>query len=1272
MAIIAPNPAGLTPTDRIAARLMEAPAQGDPLKAPAEPFGGKPPGMLESIGTSFAVDSVAGGLLLDTIPYLYGRETEIDLTPEEDFNPYDLLTDDFAREHPYALEDFESGWILHLPNTESFHYYLQRKRQDFEARETLGRNSFGKNLFAMIPGQALDAVSAAGLIKTLGLAGKATQVAKWAQSGGRLARLTKHAALGAIANEVQELGLTAINPQRNVNELQAHLMAVGSGAAFASLASFLAAGRGKLGQVVSTRRLRTLKTQISAAIELPETKAGVDAVERMTKDDAELLAGLLDESPAEARTVAILDHPANRAMLDKVKAKWGDNLIVAEHPQQAMVDWILRLQELDDSLTKATPASLSRVTQKYADLLSAWAPGSKIRNSPSLVARQAGRLFFDDTTPTVESLERPVTHAVKASAEALRWNYNHWRDTTTEAIHDALDTHFKNRNGPITYQTAGGETLKIRSHFHRRRFGRAVIDYLWQLDEASRGQRTPPDAPQAIRNAADAMRDYARKVGREAMDVRYLDDIDLDRIYVPRRWQHWQIAARRDEFISRLIGQWDRNRVTDINTGKPIEPGSRQLLDAIIEYERTGQLKGRGLTGEDRQAIRLLAKAVKKAQALAEKAEKGSQEQLPGQVGRAAEPTELTEKVLRDALGDDALARYHEEVDIYFASAGKSTADTLTSLVHRHGVEHDIPGVFKHRVLKINETDFADFLDDDLASLLGFHHRQTSGKIAARLAVKRSVDQWRPIVRKLTGKDLIAENYNPHLILDAIRRDFQNWIDAAAKLKDPKMLAQIEAARDLTDRILTQKLDELEGKPVFNDPAVDAGWKLLAKRTALNFPYMAYLGKMTVSAIPDIAGMVFYKGLTPKKISTVARALMIFKKMPRRGLEGLDVALNDSIRSLRAASLGDVADLVDGRQFGPGLKGKTLSRIDAGMNWMTEKFSRATLMDRWNTNMKRAAAHMIQQEMIVAARRMKQAGQFMAQGLSETAAVKKAGLSPHDALRLNRLGINADRATRLLDTLYAHGVDIDGSQPWKGNRAAFDAHEGAIFPELNKWWNTDRDLFETFTAAVNSETQNIIVEPKLMSRPLINATWTGRAFNQFQSFAFAWGNQFAQMAAQRPAIEQAQYITWAVGLGGLSEAIHNHLAGRRSFDETAELWRKKPMGMVYASIDRAGITGWLARPLGWMEKTPWGPAKSLGIEKTSQRSAQIQGLPGILGPFADWTDRLMRTTQRAVFNGEVDRRTLHSFRVLTPFNNLWSVTAAERLAEDAGLIKPRD
>jgi len=1244
MAVMTPKTDALTPNDLVAMGMLSGGFGGDPLRA-AGKAERQSSNLAETIVAQTVTESVvASGAVrgLESLAFALEGDRREDPT----YNPYEILTDDYAAEHPYMIEEFASGRVLDLPNWESFYWLQQTKGLDWQMRQAVSHNSMAANMAAMVPGQVLDALTLGGILKVLGLSGSAAAVGNWAKSGSAAVRVGKGAALGAMANELQEIALSATNPDRNVDELQAHLMAIGAGGLFGGGLTAIAAGAGKLRPAVTSRRLRGLSKQLTQTMELPEVRKGLDEVQQMVDGDRELLSGLLDGPVDGPRTVAVLDHPATRNLLKRAKAKWGDSLIIAEHPQQAMVDWIVQLQELEGSLKTATPAKMSGPLQKYADLLSAWAPGSKLRRSPSAVARQAGRLLFDDTTALTESVESPVTHAVRASAEALRWNYDHWRDLTLLRVNQALDDHIKAREGSIRHALASGEVLEVSSRLHRRRFYRAVVGYLRQLEEASRNRRPAPDAPRAIRRAAAAVREYAQNMGKEAVSVKLLGTVDADRIYIPRRWRGWVIAQRRKEFTEKLIAQWRRNREVDFLTGKAIDPDQRVIMDKVIAHGREHRLGREGLTGEQGDALKALRR----------------------QLGE--EP--MTEGIVRAKMGDDVLARYHRDVEQYFTNRAEGTADVLTDMSNAHGVAQEIvvSEVFEHRTLEIDETDFADFLEDDLGSILSFYHRRTSGKIAARLAIKRGINDWGPLVKRLTGKDLADESYDPQLVIEAVKRDFQNWIDVAGKLRKPKMLANLEAARDLTDRILTRKLAELEGQSVFHDPAVDAGWMLFAKRSSLNFPYMACLGKMTVSAICDVAGLVFYRGLTPKRLGKVLRSISLFRKIPRRGLEGLDVALNDSIRSLRAASLGDVVDVADTRMFGTGLKGRSLARADAAVNWLARKFTEATLMNRWNSNMKRTTAHLVIQEIIAGSRRMVRASEYMQRGMAEAAAIRKAGLIEADAVRLNRLGFNADRSRRLLDTLYEYGLDVDGNRPWRGSRAAFDNHKAGIFPELHSWWNKDRDLFETFTAAVNSEVQNIIIEPKMLSRPLMNATWLGKVFNQFQSFAFAWGNQFSQMAVQRPAIEKAQYIIWALGLGAMSAAIHNQLSGRRSFTETAELWQRSPLAMVYESIDRAGLFGWIARPLGMMEKTPWGPARALGAEKTAQMTAQIQRLPGIMGPFADYVDRLLTASHRAIFDDEIDRRTLHSFRVLTPFNNLWAVTAAERLAEDAGLIDP--
>jgi hypothetical protein len=336
---------------------------------------------------------------------------------------------------------------------------------------------------------------------------------------------------------------------------------------------------------------------------------------------------------------------------------------------------------------------------------------------------------------------------------------------------------------------------------------------------------------------------------------------------------------------------------------------------------------------------------------------------------------------------------------------------------------------------------------------------------------------------------------------------------------------------------------------------------------------------------------------------------------------------------------------------------------DRATDKLADIFTTATGIRRIATNSKRAAATLVQDVLMEGARKLVDAGDLMAGGMTREEALAKVGLDPIDATRLNRLGLNLDRSRRLMNMLDQHAVD------WEGNRVD-SRHTGWMSPESSQWYKADRDLFEQFHYAINTEVLNLIVEPKIMSRPLLNQTWLGRAVNQFQSFAFAWGNQLAPLIAQRPAMEAAQYMTLAVGFGVLTDSIYNQLAGRRSLAESATMMTENPIGILVGGVQRSPLLGWLARPIGMLEQTEYGLGKLSGNRAISSQYARPEmSLGDFAGPAFGWADNLTRAVTGIGTDGYTDSRGRRLWRAL-PYHNLWQIDALNRTAEAMGYGTP--
>lgn len=1264
------NPDGLSPEEQLSLRLQRPTAySANPLEpvAPARPQSESTVGELFAAG--LRTNSISGALLGDLGPYAVARSlTPSDVDPSFDIRKF--ADEKWLADHPYMADDLQSGVLDDIPNERRFNAYMARKWQDFRDREILGQHGFTTQIVASLPGQVLDTITGGLILKAVGAGSSATQVVNWAKSGGAFARIAKGAAIGAGANLAQEQALRAINPYRNVaSENEAAAWALGMGAVFGGGVSAIVSGGKYVGDTWSATRIKRMRADVADSLRSPV----VADMRKAISDDTQTLQTLIDEAPPQpatrftdfdavggdqTRRYQVLRTPETIPLIEKAKAKFGDRVEFADHPMQASADWLAALDRADRAASEAMPADLGPVANRVSSvmargipLVGAEAPGLRMITAPSSLARKAARLFFDFTWPTAETVDAPLTSKLNAPAEGLLWNLHAARDSAIVGMDEALRKGLR-EGGGFSYTFADGTTAKISSRvWDRRAFLRAATDHLRQLEEARLGYRDEPTAPAPIREAAAGAREYFQAIGRDAADVGYLRELDPETVYVTRRWRTDLIRKDRPATIDRLVREFEYGLVFDPKSRRVLSGGERPVMDGV--FSASEPLANRALSDAESSALREL---------------------------RAASGGALNESKVQAQLGAATLERYRIDLEAYLRRSAERAVDRILGLEQYGGVEHSggAASVFKDRTLKVRETRFSDLLDNDLDNIIGHYDRATSGKIAARQAIKRSAGEWDSVVREATGKGLAESGYDPALLIQAVKRDFQSLIDSAP---DPKTKAALEDAMLNTvgegRGVLTAKLAELEGRTIFEgNPAATAGWGLFLKRQSLRLPFMAYLGKMTISAIPDLAAGVFYKSLSPERLGTTLRAINLLKEFPRRGLEGLYVATSDIANGVRALELGDVADLSRPSDYGPGIAGSFMRATDSTTDYLQRKFVTLTGMNRWNTNLKRATATMVQGEIIDAAKRIaraaddwERAGGKLTELEGSAKALREAGLSVEDVRRMGRLGMNADRCRRLVSVLSEHGLDWEGNRPWK-DAAGFREHRGWVSPEYARWSANDRDLFETMTNAVNIEVQSIIVEPGIASRPLMNATWIGRAINQFQSFASAWGLQTLPMAMQRPGYEVAAYVTLSVGLGAIADAAHNSLSGRRSLASTAEQWKEKPLGMIYGAVNRSNLVGWLSRPLGILEQTPLGIGRRLGNDNISAQNFRPITLTGQLGPFFSWADDALRASQASfsddTWNEPAKRMAWRSL----PFRNLWAIEAFNRAAESAGYGTP--
>ena len=1258
MSLIEPKAQGLTPIDRMKLRAFHE------FQSPGFDVRADSPNPLLSTLYNFQVNSMFGsglqaiGNAVDD--YLGGASDAAD----PDFNPYKLLRQqpDLLQRMPWLVEDFEDGRVLDLPNEAQFWRFAKRKGDDYYVRSRLDENGILENLGTGLIANVPELMAAGGLLKAL-------KIKDYAR--GALAMM----AMGSAENVATELGLEAINPDRNVDLSHALMFGAVLPIALHGSARVTAGSLSPIGRrIYGISRLARMDRALAAGV-----KAAEDVMPALTHLEDDMAQTLTDALATGARDLPdqmqVLLTPKTKPLVDQIKAamaREGREFSVVEHVSQHEYDVhsaVLRLDKAFQGNRTMSTSAVGAVAETVASVL----PGGKLRGSTMSTARKLYRTLFNDATLTTENVMNPTTGKLNPAAEALRYNLTFLRDVTGEEIDAALMGHFKDGGEAFEAVLSDGTAIKVGRVFGRDNFHVAVKDYLaqaveiedrlrqgftynapaavkraakvWQdysermLDEGElagmlRGKRAleaanaelaelrknPPTAAGGAQVHPSQMAEHQRAISAKAKEIREIEaGIKEARRYVSRRWLTTEIIRRRPEFVQRIRAQYDRN-------WQRLAPVDRELSDGMIA----------ALPDELRNVIK-----------------------------RNAGDEPVTDALLRTWINRDAgvfggnpegIRQYEQALSKYLDDSADRVADTLTDAHKIDGVQLAIADtdVFKGRVLQIDEAEFRDFLDNNLMSILAFYDHRTGGQIAMRQALRKAEPEWAAAVKDKLGLDLEQQGYNPRLalkLLDVERREMvEDAMTLYSKTGDQKYLKlakTLEADFKRTYTAMDQMMTVMEGVPLNREnPAHSTLWAANG-RTLLRTNFVSRMGGMLMSSIPDMAGLMAFAGVEPQRLSKSMRGMIGMLpglKVPKYGVEAYQVALDDGLsRALKLAELTDMPLEASGAATAAERLALRADRVSAEMARQTGILSG---MNRWNVNQRRVAATLVQANITDGLRKLARLAGDSDEAL---AAVK---LRREDAAILSSMGFDPASARKTLDLLYKNGKDSEGRFIRDVmTRDEWDNYKGFTAPEMHAWG--DRNLTDLMTSAVNKEVRNIIVEPFAGSRPLMNAHWVGRVINQFQTFSFAFTNQFAVRMGHRTASQQAGWLASAIVLGGVADALHNHLAGRRSFEQTAELWSdpEKLPGMVYAGFERAGGTLYLSRPLAVLDRLQVGPRRLLGNDVSSMHTAQALSVTGMAAPLIDYADTVGRSVYGMSVDG-VSAKELQQFRTTLPFQNM--------------------
>lgn len=549
-----------------------------------------------------------------------------------------------------------------------------------------------------------------------------------------------------------------------------------------------------------------------------------------------------------------------------------------------------------------------------------------------------------------------------------------------------------------------------------------------------------------------------------------------------------------------------------------------------------------------------------------------------------------------DKLDKMAPARNAADSADEFANLSRPEIESLADEVidnilgHAEGrIPYDIVagprGALKERVLKIETAKIHDFVENDIEHVLHAQMRTMSADIE--------------LAKKFGSVDLKEQ-------IRKVNDEANARIDKAATVKERQSL---EKARKDAIRDIEGIRDRLRG--TYALPSNPASLVLRAGRVARNVNYLRLLGGMTISAIPDMAKVVFTHGL----ISTFRdgfipmvrnfRAFRLAADEVKMAGTALDMVLDS-----RTMAMADIMD-----DFG------RHSKFERGLKALSSKFGVVSLMAPWNAAMKQFSGLVTMTNILKA---------------SERVAVGKG--TPDDIRKLAAAGIDEDLAQRIARQFAEHGSDQDGVR---------------IAGGVN--W-TDRGALEAFRAAVVRDVDRIVVTPG-QDKPLWMSTELGKAVGQFKTFGVSSMQKTMLAGLQQRDAATLNGTMLALGLGAFTYWAKMGLAGRETSND--------PTQWAVEALDKSGLVGWLMDVNNIAEKASRGRvgfSAITGKQVSRYSSRNVTG--AFLGPTADAISDIFQVSG-SIFAGDMTKSDLHRARQFLPAQNLFYVRGLLNQVEEA-------
>lgn len=942
--------------------------------------------------------------------------------------------------------------------------------------------------------------------------------------------------------------------------------------------------------------------------------------------------------------------------------------------------------------------------------------GSLVTIAPRLQSRltSGGRLhdlsyaLFNDTyrtlsgssgTVTSANARLPLTNPANAAAETIAGTY---RNTTSKTltqlrkVYQAARREAKRSGKPITHN---GSDLQSNLASGRLEFEAAVMDHLRRRHARNQGfvvEEAGPSSP-AIREAADLIENRLNDYGLDMVTAGLLDEGARTRgSYFPVVFSPDKIHTNGSAFEQALVAALkERDMIISNDAGirgmahgpdqVPIVPGIIQRMqnrlpdmdvDALIK-DPSGHvvpvIKPR--LGPDGKPI-VEATEMSISRVTRRHGESPSRlHDLDAELAPNADANIVSkfERLTEGDLTPQGRAMYRQVRDHGYAEYASALRRHMTAPGGTGVMNGEALGAhFQNRVLNVNYTNLMPWMDDSVTHVIGRYDVGVSGRLSIARAIQLNKNVWQQYRLRETNARGNHKIERAEDLEQLVREQAGAEMDVAAKAGNADhaktfgdfMFGKQRGGKYGTGamRDLFEPMDVLMG----TNSRFKGGFLTEATKLALRVTFMNKLGSVGWSMMNDFAPMTFYGAQHPVFFarSFVRNFIPILKNQNKETLE-LTGLWADSQARIRQSTDLDFAVEGGGDISRAAMTAQVVDRVTDEGSKIAARFS---LMEHINDSMKRMAGDATFHELSKIAKKMVRARKLMSErGLSQEAAIKKVGLSKWKAAKGNKLGLNADTSRRYTELMYEHGIRYTDGKRLKDVYKTYDdflRKENQLhLPNAGEWnlsGRANRDLYDMLLSNVHGEVnRHMVVTPGLWDKPLWNFGNGGKLINQFQTFGMAFVNQRLIPMGQMPLHMQAWYWGAYMMTGAITDAIANRLSGRRSWEDTAELWANNPMGGMYKAWSYSGLSGPIARVFGLTDAMGLGISPGVALNNITGGGAAsarhfgdvgAQTLMAMGGPVGGYGGGILEMVSKAG-RGEFDKYMAYRAATLMPFQN---------------------